>query len=139
MVKNIKLSAEHGLNPSINVCLFCGTEKNELILPGRLKGDKKAPMKAVWDTQPCDTCRTHMKRGIMLICVDPEKTTNRKNPYRTGAMVVVTEEYVQRILDEDTAKNLIKCRMSFVPQDVWVQLGLDKAQEAIAKPADGTH
>lgn len=43
MSNSIRLSPKHGLNPSISVCFFCGEDKNEIILPGKLEGDAEAP------------------------------------------------------------------------------------------------
>lgn len=39
MSGSIKMSKKHGLNPCIPICVFCGKEKNELALLGRLKDD----------------------------------------------------------------------------------------------------
>ena len=43
MSKSIAISPNHGLNPSIPSCFFCGKPKNELVLFGKLKGDAEAP------------------------------------------------------------------------------------------------
>jgi hypothetical protein len=47
MKGDIKLSPQHGVNPSIGVCFYCGEDSGEIILPGRLKGDVEAPRRAV--------------------------------------------------------------------------------------------
>lgn len=68
MSDSIRLHPEHGLNPAIPRCYFCGEDKNELILPGAAcKGE--APRNAVWDMSPCQTCKAQMDVGIMLIGV----------------------------------------------------------------------
>ena len=59
---DILLSPKHGLNPTIPICFWCGEEKNEIALMGRIgdarKGeDFEAPMHAVLDYEPCDKCR----------------------------------------------------------------------------------
>ena len=41
--KSIRLSKEHGVNPAIPICYFCGEEKNEIVLAGRLPQDVEAP------------------------------------------------------------------------------------------------
>ena len=64
---NIKISPKHGLNPCIPICFFCGKEKNEIALLGKLKNDEKAPRTAVLDYEPCDDCKEHMQQGITVI------------------------------------------------------------------------
>jgi len=67
--KSIRLSKEHGVNLAIPICYFCGEEKNEIVLAGRLPQDVEAPKHAVWDKNPCDKCKELMRMGIMLISV----------------------------------------------------------------------
>lgn len=57
----VTLSPKYGFNPSINVCFFCGEDKGELILPGRLEGDAEAPHRAVYNYEPCEKCKKQMK------------------------------------------------------------------------------
>lgn len=61
-----KISEKHGLNPSINVCFFCGEDK-ELVLFGKLKGDAKAPTRVMANYEPCDKCKEKMRRGVTVI------------------------------------------------------------------------
>lgn len=121
---NIQLSEKHGLNPSISLCFFCGGDKNELVIPGKLKGDKEAPKEAVWDKEPCDKCKDYMKKGIILICVDEDKTDDISNPYRAGPFVVASDDFITRSLDDDSVKSTLESRVAFVPLDAWKLLGL---------------
>ena len=51
---SIKLSPNHGLNPTIPVCFWCGKEKNEVALMGKMdKQDSAAPKHLVVDYPPC--------------------------------------------------------------------------------------
>lgn len=70
---SIKLSDQHGLNPSISVCFFCGEDK-ELKLFGKLKGDAKAPKRIVADYMPCKACEEKMRKGATIIEVTREDT-----------------------------------------------------------------
>lgn len=106
----IKLSEKHGLNPSISICFFCGKEKNELVLPGRLKGDVEAPKKAIWSMEPCDDCRKYMAEGVMLCVV--KDGTDPKNPYRTGRMLVISDADAERIFKMDPTKE----RFAFIEE-----------------------
>ena len=36
---SIKISQKHGVNPTIPICFWCGKEKNEIALLGKLPGD----------------------------------------------------------------------------------------------------
>ena len=127
MNKSILLSEKHGVNPSINVCFYCDQDKNEIILPGKLKGDAQAPMRSVWNLEPCDTCKGYMEKGILLISVDEAKSSDRQNPWCTGGWVVVTEEAVRRMVKPDElADTICKRRMAFVPDEAWDMLGLPR-------------
>lgn len=55
---------KHGVNPSITICPICGKETGIALL-GKLKGDKKAPMRMLSD--PCDDCVS--KLGDDKICI----------------------------------------------------------------------
>lgn len=121
----IKLSPKHGLNSVIPCCFFCGKEKNEILLPGRLPGDVEAPKGVVWDKEPCQECAGYMEQGIILISVkDNPADKDRENPYRTGGWCVVKEEFITRNIDEETAKNILKKRVCFIEDKVWNVMGL---------------
>ena len=49
MGKGIKVSPKHGLNPTIPICFWCGKERGEVALLGRLPGDAEAPKNVVLD------------------------------------------------------------------------------------------
>ena len=38
---SIKLSPKHGLNPTIATCFYCGKDKNELILAGKINKKRR--------------------------------------------------------------------------------------------------
>lgn len=119
-MKNIRLSEKHGVNPTIPICFFCGKEKNELLLLGRLPNDVEAPKNIVYNKTPCNECIEYMKQGIILVSVkDGEKSDN---PYRTGGWVVVREEAAKKIFDDD----VIKSRFAFVEDTVFDMLGLPR-------------
>jgi CRISPR/Cas system-associated protein Cas10 (large subunit of type III CRISPR-Cas system) len=71
---SIRLSKEHGVNPSISVCPICGKDTG-LILFGRLKGDEKAPMTVKGDL--CDECKEKYVRIIEVESSDNRKATGR--------------------------------------------------------------
>ena len=131
---SIALSEKHGINPTIPRCFFCGKDKNEIILMGRLKGDAEAPKGVVFDHSPCDTCQGYMEKGIILISIDEEKTIDPQNPLRTGGWVVVKEEAVRRLPIEETSKqDLLLKRVAFVPDRDWDALGLPRTPRQIER------
>lgn len=91
----LRLSKEHGVNPSIPECLYCGKPKNEVVLFGASYKDEngrpaKAPMHCgPLDSEPCEECAEKFKGGIILI--EAARTaTGRVLP--TGPYCVVTED-----------------------------------------------
>lgn len=126
-MEGIRISPKHGLNPSMSVCFLCGGDKNEIIIPGMLKGDAEAPHKAVWNKEPCDKCKEYMNIGVMLISVKDK--TDQENPYRTGNIVVIKADAAERMFG-DSIKNQ---RAAFIEDELWDKLGLPKEIEEIKK------
>lgn len=122
---SIRLSPKHGVNPAIPVCFFCGENKNELILVGRLPGDEEAPRRAVWNMEPCDKCKGFMAQGVILISAKAD-SPDQRNPYRTGGWCVVKDDAIQRILNPDMAQQVLQQRVAFVPDEVWDAIGLPR-------------
>jgi hypothetical protein len=153
-MSSIRVSKEHGVNPCIPLCYFCQEPKNELLLLGALPGDAEAPRNMVFDDDPCDKCKEHMKLGVILISVSNDSeakeakereahrdyqermvhaTKKRRpflaNPYRTGGWVVVREEFIRRVVKpEATAENIIRKRAAFIPDEVWDIVGLPRVE-----------
>lgn len=127
MSRSIKLSPKHGLNPSLSQCFYCGGDKGEIIIPGRMKDDMEAPRQAVWNMEPCDQCEHYMKQGVILIEVDEAKSTDRQNPYRAGGWCVVTDEAIERIItDPGLRDQVLQKRVAFLPTEVWDHIGLQR-------------
>lgn len=79
--------------------------------------------------EPTPFCPKCGSRGVNS---SPHKESS--NPYRTGGWVVVTEDYVKRIMDDETAHTLLHTRTAFVPDHVWEALHLPRC----AAKKDGT-
>lgn len=122
---DIKISPKHGLNPSLDLCLFCGESKGVAIL-GRLKDDAEAPRQAIFDHDPCNKCRELMETMILLVKVDHR--SDPRNPTFMGHTAGVTEDFVRRVLQpESTVDAVLARRAAFVTDDVWKVLGIDEA------------
>lgn len=121
---SIRISEQHGVNPSLEQCFYCGEAKG-VILFGRMKGDREAPRQVCLDHEPCDKCRRFMEQGIILIGVDEAKSDDEKNPYRDGKWCVVTEDYVHRVFKKgDLLDSVLKRRCAFLGSETWSMLGL---------------
>lgn len=111
MSKGIEISPKHGLNPTIPVCFWCGNEKNEIALLGRIRektnrnSDIEAPRRMVIDYEPCDECKEMWDSGVAVIEVQETPTTPnqpeiQKGVYPTGLFVVVTVEGADRVFPQ---------------------------------------
>lgn len=129
-MSGIRLSPKHGVNPSLSACFFCGGDKNEIILPGLIRrGDERdvqAPRRAVWNMDPCDTCKGHMAAGVILIEV-MESGPVEGEPTRTGGFAVVRDEAIRRLVnDSELVASIIRKRVCFMPREAWAIIGLPK-------------
>jgi len=138
MSKDIKLSPKYGVNPTIPVCFFCGEERNEIALLGRIgdgrKGeDIEAPRRMVLDYEPCDKCKEQMARGITMIGVvredevpdnrPPIISSNGENLYPTGSWCVVSESFIRdNIIDSELAENIVKSGKTVADHDLVASL-----------------
>ncbi len=107
MSREIKLSPKYGLNPTMPVCFWCGRERGEIALMGRI-GDRRkhedieAPRRMVIDYEPCDECKNNMSQGftVMEATSAPNSATSteiQSGVFPTGRFVVVKREAVTRI------------------------------------------
>lgn len=124
MSKSIEISPKHGVNPTIPVCFWCGNEKNEIALMGRVRerdpqtgkavrgSDVEMPMKAVLDYEPCDCCKEQFNKGVQLIECNSRPVDERpalskdekgNSVYPTGRHLVMIPEAAQRIFNVDAS------------------------------------
>lgn len=99
MSKSIEISPKYGVNPVIPLCFFCGEQKNEIALMGRIRnnqrgGDFEAPKNVILDYVPCDCCREKFSHGVLVIEVSQRPLPDGRPPisqgaYPTGRFVVV--------------------------------------------------
>lgn len=110
MKAKINLSEQHGLNPSINVCFFCGKDK-ELKLFGKLKGDAKAPTRIVADYNPCKECEEKMRRGSTIVEVtreDPGTLPIAYGAWPTGRWCVISKEAAEKLFKKPVSTMLLE-------------------------------
>ena len=117
---SLRLHREHGVNPTIPTCYFCGKEKNEVVLLGAAYKEQ-APMHMVINKEPCDECKKYMEMGVLLISVRDGE--HGENPYRTGKISVIKEEAAQKIFKGFSG------RVAFIEDSVWEKIGLPSEKE----------
>lgn len=122
MSKGIKISPKHGLNPTIPVCFWCGKQKNEIALMGRMKDDIEAPKNMVLDYVPCEECQSHMAMGVAILEASDHPNTEGQPPmqkgvYPTSRFVVVTTECADRVFS--TYAPWSEGKKVFVDSDVF--------------------
>ena len=134
-MSNIKLSPKHGVNPCVPTCFWCGKDKNEVALLGRLLDDAKAPHNAVMDYEPCDDCKAGMAQGITLVEATDKPYRDhppmRENPpaYPTGCWVVVTEDAMRRWLKpSEMLDDVLKQRRALLDPVTWDAIGLPREE-----------
>jgi len=113
----VRLHKEHGLNPTIAQCFFCGAELNEIALLGATY-KSKAPKNMVVSMRPCDECARLMSMGVLLIEVK-DGSQKDKNPYRTGQIWVITDDAAQR-----AGLDPVKQRFAFIEEATATLMGM---------------
>lgn len=124
---SIELSPKYGVNPTIPVCFWCGKEKNEIALMGRVRkresrntaygtrntrvvdNDVEMPMHMVLDYEPCDCCKEQFEQGVHLIECSysvgderPAISSDGDRPvYPTGRFIVVKSEVAKEMFTID--------------------------------------
>jgi hypothetical protein len=138
MSRPIHLSDKHGVNPAIPLCFFCGEKKNEVILAGRMPGDAEAPQNAVWNYEPCDSCAKLMAQGVILIsAADEGPSSNPESARRTGGWCVVSDAFVQRVLQpEEMVKQTLSKRAAFLSDEAWDALGLPRGTDHLTRQCE---
>lgn len=131
MAESIPLSPTYGVNPTIPLCFWCGNEKNEIALMGEMPGDTEAPRNAIIDYEPCDACRTNMKKGVTLVGVVKQPLPDGRPPirdgaYPTGRWVVVEPEGIHSFIKEPLATKIINEGRAVIDDDMLVSLMPDE-------------
>jgi hypothetical protein len=85
------------------LCPVCLKEMDGPLVMNQILTEKKAQEikelhnKVVGISEkPCEKCELYTKLGIVVIGIDPEKTEDMKNPYRTGNLAVIKKEFFDR-------------------------------------------
>lgn len=122
MGNSIRLSPKHGVNPSLEICVYCGGEKGIALL-GKIRGrgndDIEAPSKIILDKEPCDECKEGMSQGITVFEANKALAQEHNGDPRTGKLVVMKEDkfisWMKSVgMEEETLNNILKNRAMFM-------------------------
>lgn len=123
MSRGIELSPKYGVNCTIPVCFWCGKDKNQIAMMGRVRerdpetgravkgSDLQVPMKMVLDYEPCDDCMAEFSKGVQIIEVDhvaPDQRPamgqddQKRSVYPTGRTLVMYAEAAQRVFGNES-------------------------------------
>lgn len=134
MKGGITLHPQHGVNPTLGLCIWCGKEDGTIGLLGYNKG-REAPRRAYISTEPCDACKAGMALGITLIEARRHGGEGGvelvPGVFATGRWIVMKEDAVPRVFDAEMAEALLRARKGFM--DVEAYSALLKQYEAVNK------
>lgn len=74
-----------------------------------------------YSEHPCDDCKKYLEMGIIVIGYDKSKTKDMNNPYRSGHIIVIKEEYFTR-----NNMPLPESKIIYVDVNQGIQLGFFK-------------
>ena len=121
----IRLSKKHGVNPSLEVCFWCG-EPMGVALLGKLKGDAEAPREICTSYEMCDKCKEHNKTMIHMIEASTTPLHEYQpsinpglNAYPTGRNFWIKDEALKQILKPESFEETLKCRSALLEPEVF--------------------
>lgn len=134
---NIKLSPEHGVNPTIPICFWCGEEKNEIAMLGKIdREDSKAPEAVVLNYEPCDKCKELFSKGIHVVGTTTTPIVKDMFPimknetmelYPTGSMFIAPEEWAKEFLkangqSQEMIDDVIERKILLMSDEIVVEI-----------------
>ena len=159
-MSGIRLSEQHGVNPSVGKCFYCQGDTNTLMLLGQLPDDAEAPRGMVWDLEPCDQCKGYMEQGVIVIGVEDgeyEKIEKDRefykrqvdhlpynkrdkarpfipNPYRTGLWCVVKDRLIENLIETpELREQVLRCRWLFMENQIAEMTGFREFAEQLTE------
>ena len=124
---DIKLSPKHGLNPTIPVCFYCGEEKNEVALLGKIdKNDSEAPMRCIINYEPCDKCKEKQKDYVLLVTATEKPQGDlppiQGNLYPIPGKSLWAKDDAVKSWFREAANPVIEKRMAFIDEEIFNQI-----------------
>lgn len=156
-MSGIPISKKHGVNPTIPLCFFCGEEKNEVALLGKLPDDAEAPRNCVLDMEPCGTCAERRKTHVHLIVIKDgqaaavkeqrqlweeamsRRALRKQTPFipclaRARCAYWLYRDEIARFVDPPSlVKAILQAGWTFIPEEAAQKIGLDQLREEAEK------
>ena len=108
-----------------SICPFCMRKHDERILIHQRLQDISTIHGQSVDEVACDKCQGYTHQGVIFVEVDESKTTDMKNPWRTGKLWVLTDNAVNNVIQPpELLQQVLKKRVCFIPVEAAQQLGL---------------
>lgn len=137
----MRLHPEHGVNPTLGLCFWCGEPNGEVLLVGAAVSGK-APLRAVGSYDPCSGCKTQMEKGITLLEVVNDLPQASGQPcikeisggaklYPTGRWVVATPDAVRDVFNDP--EPIIRSKRACVDSAAWELIMPDGGEDGEAK------
>lgn len=126
---SITLSKKHGVNPTIPICFWCGKEKNEIAMLGKLPGDMEAP-RSMWipgDYDPCEECEQNWNKGIRVIEASNAPVLYPEQPsyygaYPTGNNIILEPNKIEVIFKNVDFDKIREKKMCFMDKSAFTKL-----------------
>ena len=124
----IKLHPQHGVNPTLGVCFWCGEEDGTVVLLGAACKEE-APRQAVCSMEPCPKCKENMARGITVIECTQYKREEKQVEMQPGAFptgrwcVLKRESGFFNELAEPTRTTVLKQGVTFMTPEDYERFG----------------
>ncbi len=126
---SIRLDPKHGVNPSVQVCFFCGEDAG-VVLFGALhretrrafqeqgfSEDGEAPRSVVIPGGACTKCEELLQERVLFVEVESEEKTTR-----TGRCAWVRRTVVEDMITEPMASTILEGGMCYLDVNTWSQL-----------------
>lgn len=114
-MSSIRLSEEHGLNPSLIKCFICG-ENVGIAMNGRLPKDQKAPMYVI-NGEICNKCKSIIDNGYIAIieCSNPvSEPVSLENVELLGRSCFVKKHIIN--IDPNSENKFAFCGSEFMDE-----------------------
>jgi hypothetical protein len=139
------------MQPAIPKCFYCCKDKNEILLARTMTDHAQSKVGKlhgkIIDMEPCPSCASLMKMGVILITIDDQKSGKNWNqppaevknyhgpaakrpswvpsPYRTGGWFVVTDETIEKMINPpEMAQWALNHRFMFIEEEAARQMDL---------------
>jgi hypothetical protein len=124
---NLKLHPEHGVNPALDCCFWCGKEIGVALMGWN--GGNEAPRRTVTSYAPCGECKENFAKGV--VCIEAETTPvypgqpsilpgkADRAAYPTGRHVVISREAVERVFTPKGAAEMLTAGRALFAPDVF--------------------